>query len=308
MANKIPLLVIAGPTATGKSAVAVSLAKELDGEIISADSMQVYKYMDIGTAKVDWEIRKQIPHHLLDLVEPDADFSLALYKDLADKAIKDTWHRGRLPIMAGGTGLYIRAVVENYPLAELPYSAACRAEIEREWEQRGGDYMLAQLETIDPGYGAKARDKRRIVRALEIYRLSGRNLTEIQRESKKDSPYQPWVYALTLPRELLYSRINARALAMIKEGLIGEYSGIIAKGYAAGAKALQGLGYFHAGMYVSGRWNEAEMLSNLQRDTRRYAKRQLSWFRSMPAVKWLDNSDPRLSLLDISASVAGELG
>jgi len=307
MNPKIPLLVIAGPTASGKSDAAVELAKILKGEIVSADSMQVYKYMDIGTAKVDPATRAQVPHHMLDVVEPSEDFSLAQYKELADKIIQDIWQRQRLPIMAGGTGLYIRAVTENYPLEQLPFDADCRAELNRMWEERGRDFMVSWLQQVDPETAVKVKDRRRIIRALEIYRLTGSSQTEIHRQAKAENPFDALIFSLTLPRTQLYARIDARAEAMVIQGLIGEYIKLIEQGYSPAAKAMQGLGYYHAGMYVAGSWTREEMIANLQRDTRRYAKRQLSWFRGMQEVIWLDNSNPQDNVQRIPALAAGKL-
>jgi tRNA dimethylallyltransferase len=305
--TKIPLLVIAGPTASGKSDVAVKLALIFNGEIVSSDSMQVYKYMDIGTAKVSMAIRAQIPHHMLDIVEPDADFSLAQYKEEADKVIKDIWQQGHLPLLVGGTGLYIRAVIENYPLDKLPFDATCRDELNRIWDERGGEYMLAWLEKVDAVTAAKAKDRRRIVRALEVYKLTGMSQTEIHRRGKAESPYAPIILALTLPRPQLYQRIDSRAEEMVTQGLLEEYEDLLKRGYSTGDKAMQGLGYYHAGMHIAGYWSREEMIANLQRDTRRYAKRQLSWFRGMEAVSWVDNSNPPASIERISQLVAGKI-
>jgi len=307
MKTKIPLLVIAGPTASGKSDIAVELAQLFNGEIVSADSMQVYKHMDIGTAKVSGEIRARVPHHMLDVAEPDADFSLAQYKEQADRIIQDIWQRGHLPLLVGGTGLYIKAVVENYPLDKLPYDASCRAELNRLWDERGKDYMVRWLEAVDPEAAARSKDRRRIIRALEVYRLTGMSQTEIHRRGKVESPYDAVIFALTLPRTRLYQRIDARAADMVAHGLLEEYMGLLEKGYSPESKAMQGLGYYHAGMHVAGCWSREEMIAHLQRDTRRYAKRQLSWFRGMEAVIWVDNSNPLASIKRISEFAAGKV-
>lgn len=308
MAERIPLLVIAGPTASGKSDAAVELALELGGEVISADSMQVYKYMDIGTAKVDAETRARIPHHMLDIVEPDQDYSLAEYKVQATAVARDVWSRGRLPIMAGGTGLYIRAITDNYPLEQMPYDPDCRAELNEMWEQRGREYMEAWLQRVDPVTAAKVRDRRRIVRALEIFVLSGKPASRIQREAREVNPFQPLQFALTLERVRLYEKIDTRAESMVNRGLIGEYTSLIERGYSPEANAMQGLGYRHCGMYLQGLWTLEEMKGQLKQDTRRYAKRQLSWFRGMEGMTWLDNSDPRVTIAKILNSVAGIIG
>lgn len=302
---KIPLLIIAGPTAAGKTAVALDLAQKLKGEIVSADSMQVYKYMDIGTAKVSPAEQLAVRHHLLNIAEPNEEFSLAQYKERADAAIRDIWQRQRLPLLVGGTGLYIKAVSENYPLASLPYDAACRAELNALWQQRGEAYMLDLLKGVDPESAAKAKDRRRIIRALEVYRLTGKSQTAIQRQAKQESPYSVLFIALSLPRQELYRRIDARAVKMVNQGLVGEYIRLQERGYSPTAKAMQGLGYYHAGMFVHGSWRQEEMLAQLQRDTRRYAKRQLSWFRGVKTAIWLDNIDSRASSAKISELAAG---
>lgn len=307
MKAKIPLLVIAGPTASGKSDAAVELAQIFNGEIVSADSMQVYKYMDIGTAKVSKEIRALVPHHMLDVVEPDAEFSLAQYKELADSIIQDIWQRGRLPLLVGGTGLYIKAVVENYPLDKLPYDASCRDELNKMWDERGKEYMLSWLEKVDCETAAKVMDRRRIIRALEVYKLTGMSQTEIHRRGKIESPYDAMLFALTLPRGRLYQGIDARTEDMVAQGLLEEYKGLLERGYSPRSNAMQGLGYYHAGMHVAGTWSLEEMITNLQRDTRRYAKRQLSWFRGMDDVIWVDNSNPQASIKRISALAAGKI-
>lgn len=307
MPEKIPLLVIAGPTASGKSDAAVELALELGGEVISADSMQVYKYMDIGTAKVDAETRAKVPHHMLDIVEPDQDYSLAEYKVQATAVAKEVWGRGKLPIMAGGTGLYIRAITENYPLEKMPHDPDCRAELNETWERRGREYMEAWLRRVDPETAAKAQDRRRIVRALEIFVLSGKAASWMQREAREANPFQPLQFALTLERAKLYAKIDARAELMVIQGLVGEYTSLIERGYSPEANAMQGLGYRHCGMYVQGLWTLEEMKEHLKQDTRRYAKRQLSWFRGMEGMTWLDNSEPQATVARILASVAGKI-
>lgn len=305
MSDKIPLLVIAGPTAAGKSDVAVELALKMDGEVISADSMQVYKYMNIGTAKVDKETQSKVPHHMLDIVEPHEDYSLAEYKDQATAVIREVWRRGKLPIMAGGTGLYIRAISDNYPLEQLPHDPDCRAELNETWDQRGREYMQAWLQRVDPDAAAKVQDRRRIVRALEVFQLSGKAASQIQREARESNPISCHQFALTLARPQLYEKIDARAELMVIQGLVGEYTSLIEQGYSPQANAMLGLGYRHSGMYVQGVWTLEEMKSQLKQDTRRYAKRQLSWFRGMEGMIWLDNSQTQTTVARILALIAG---
>lgn len=303
---KIPLLVIAGPTASGKSRAAVELALKLKGEVISADSMQVYKYMDIGTAKVDQATRLRVPHHLLDVVEPNQEFTVVDFKEGATAAAREIWARGKVPILAGGTGLYIKALTDNYPLEHLPRDRACREQLNRLWDKEGRDYMVQWLHKVDPETAAKAADRRRIIRALEIFQLTGKAPTLIHREAKGENPFSPMLFALTLPRPQLYARIEARTDLMVIQGLVGEYTSLLKRGYSPACKAMQGLGYHHCGQYVQGRWTLAEMIMHLKQDTRRYAKRQLSWFRGMEGIIWLDNTEPAAAIQRIYALAAGK--
>lgn len=292
--KRAPLLIIAGPTATGKSAVAVQLAQRLRSEVVSADSMQVYKYMDIGTAKIGEAEKEGVSHHMLDLVEPDDDFSLARYKQMATAICLNLAQQGKIPVLAGGTGLYIKAITENYPLHLLPHDRHCRCDLEKQWRQKGGAVMYRQLAQVDPLAASRINpaDRRRIIRALEVYSITGRAPAEIQRQAKSDNPFAPLVTVLDLPRNQLYRRIDQRAEKMVNSGLVGEYNKLIAMGYPADCNAMQGLGYRHSGMYVKGLWTKEQMLALLQRDTRRFAKRQLSWFRAMADICWLKNTCP----------------
>ena len=291
---KTPLLIIAGPTACGKSDVAVETALRLDTEVVSADSMQVYRHMDIGTAKLPPEERKGVDHHMLDVVNPDEEFSLAMYKRMAQKKCLDIAGRGKTPVVAGGTGLYIKALSENYPLEELPFDSQCRAELENQWQELGGGAMHKLLEQADPQAAQRINlgDKRRIIRALEIYRLTGVAPTNIQQKARQNNPFSPLLVVLELPRRELYRRINSRAHSMLDAGLLDEYNKLLDMGFSPQCNAMQGLGYRHCYMHVQGFWDKEEMLAMLQRDTRRYAKRQLTWFRGQKNAIWLDNSTP----------------
>lgn len=292
--NKAPLLIIAGPTAAGKTHVAIQLARRLGSEVVSADSMQVYKYMDIGTAKVGEEEKGGVVHHMLDVVEPDDDFSLALYVKTATEICLGLSRQGKIPVLAGGTGLYIKAIAENYPLDKLPHDRRCRRELESQWRQKGAEALYRQLAQVDPVSAGRInpRDKRRIIRMLEIYSLTGKPPAAIQRQAREENPFAPLIVALNLPRTKLYQRIDQRAEKMVNTGLVGEYNKLIAMGYPVDCNAMQGLGYRHSGLYVKGLWTEEQMLAMLQRDTRRYAKRQLTWFRAMTGTHWLDNTQP----------------
>ncbi|MTI94533.1 MAG: tRNA (adenosine(37)-N6)-dimethylallyltransferase MiaA [Firmicutes bacterium] len=308
--KKILLPVIAGPTASGKSDVAVKLALRFNGEVVSADSMQIYKFMDIGTAKVDKETRARVPHHMLDIVTPDVNYSLAMYQKQAGDIIEAIAARGQLPLLAGGTGLYIKALIENYPLDQLPHDPQTRERLASMWLQKGEKHMYSWLAQVAPEDASRINigDKRRVLRALEIYCLTGRAPSEIHSEARAKSPFVPLLIGLTMPRKTLYAKINRRAQAMAAAGLPQEYSMLISMGFAADANSMLGLGYRQAGMLIKGIWSEQQMLEHLQRDTRRYAKRQLTWFRSMQDIIWLDNRDPAKTVDTISVLIAGKSG
>ncbi len=285
----IPLLVIAGPTASGKTALAIEIAKKIDGEVISADSMQVYTEMNIGTAKPDEAEMAGVPHHLLDVVSPDTDFSLEQFVRLAHAAIHDVHARGKVPILAGGTGLYIDTVMENRPLSENSFDPAVRSRLEKEWEERGADAVFADLSRLDPEAAARLHknEKRRILRALEIYYTTGETKSaHLQKKSEKIYDY--FVFALELPREILYNRINRRVDAMLAAGLLPEVEKVYARLRGKKRTALQGVGYKELIWYLEGRATMAEAVELLKRNTRRLAKRQMTWFRANSAIVWLD--------------------
>ncbi len=285
----IPLLVITGPTASGKTALAIEIAKRIGGEVVSADSMQVYKEMNIGTAKPDEAEMAGIPHHLLDVVSPDENFSLAAFVPLAHKAIRDIHDRGKTPILAGGTGLYVDTVMENRPLSENSFDPAVRLRLEKEWEEKGGESMHKMLFDLDPEAAEKLHpaEKRRILRALEIYYTSGETKSAHLRK-KPEKIYDYFVFALELPREILYNRINRRVDAMLSAGLLAEVEKIYKDLRGKKRTALQGVGYKELIWYLEGKASYDEAVGLLKRNTRRLAKRQMTWFRANPSVIWLD--------------------
>ncbi len=289
----IPLLVIAGPTASGKTALAIEIAKQIGGEVVSADSMQVYRDMNIGTAKPDAEEMAGIPHHLLDVVSPDTDFSLAGFAELAHAAIGEIHSRGKVPILAGGTGLYIDTVTENRPLSENSFDPAVRRQLEERWEEKGGEAVREELARLDPAAAARLHpnEKRRILRALEIYYTTGETKTDhLQKKSEKI--YEYFVFALELPREILYNRINRRVDMMLEAGLLEEVKAVYAPLRGQKRTALQGVGYKELIWYLEGRASMQEAVELLKRNTRRLAKRQMTWFRANPAICWLDGQKP----------------
>lgn len=285
----IPLLVIAGPTASGKTALAIEVAKRIGGEVVSADSMQVYKTMNIGTAKPDEAEMAGVPHHLLDVVSPDTDFSLARFATLAHRAIDDIHRRGKLPILAGGTGLYIDTVTENRPLSENSFDPKVRETLQTMWDKQGGEAMLAALEAVDPEAAARLHpnEKRRILRALEIYQTTGETKTA-HCEKKSEKIYDYFVFALELPREILYNRINRRVDRMLEAGLLDEVQSVYAVLRGKKRTALQGVGYKELIWFLEGRATYEEAVELLKRNTRRLAKRQMTWFRANKDIIWLD--------------------
>ncbi len=296
----IPLLVIAGPTASGKTALAIEVAKQIGGEVVSVDSMQVYKKMNIGTAKPDAEEMEGIPHHLLDVVSPDTDFSLEQFARLAHAAIRDIHARGKVPILAGGTGLYMDTVVENRPLSENSFDPDVRAELEKTWDREGGEAMLEKLFAVDPEAAKRlhVHEKRRILRALEIYYTTGETKSA-HLEKKSEKIYDYFVFALELPREILYNRINGRVDHMLEAGLLQEVEEIYALLRGEKHTALQGVGYKELIWYLEGKATYREAVSLLKRNTRRLAKRQMTWFRANPQICWLDGQKPKEELARI---------
>jgi len=285
-----PLLVITGPTATGKSAVAVEVALKIDGEIVSADSMMVYRGMDIGTAKPTPAERRGVPHHLIDVIDPDQDFSVAAYQRLARESIREISARGRLPVLAGGTGLYIRAVLEGF---QLPggRDLGLRRRLAEEARRHGVVHLHERLRAIDPEAAARIHPNnlKRVIRAIEVYHQTG---TPMSRAASVAEPgYDALVIGLYLERSQLYRRIEARVDAMITGGLVDEVRGLIAGGVKRDSTAMQALGYKEIAAYLSGEVSLEEAVWLLKRNTRRFAKRQLTWFRRDERIRWLNVAD-----------------
>jgi tRNA dimethylallyltransferase len=282
-----PLIAILGPTAVGKSALALELAQELRGEIVSADSRQVYRGMDIGTAKPSAAEQRRVPHHLIDLVNPDEPFTLAEYQHRAYATIAQIHARGNIPFLVGGTGLYVRAVLEGLAIPRVAPDPERRKQLERE-EALG---LHARLQQLDPVAAAKIepRNKRRVIRALEVCAAAGKPISELQTLHAPD--YRVLRIGLTMPRAELYARINARVDQMIAAGLIEEVRALIARGYAPKLPALSGLGYRQIAAYLNGTSTQAEAIDILKRDTRRFVHHQYSWFRlDDPRIRWFDLS------------------
>jgi tRNA dimethylallyltransferase len=282
------VIVISGPTASGKTSLAVELALRLGGEIVNADSMQVYRGMDIGTAKPTEEEKKGVPHHLLDVADPDENFNAAVYRSMAMPVILEIVKRGNPCFVVGGSGLYIRALLGG--LFECPEPPEeLRRALKREWEELGPEKLHRRLEETDPRAASAIHpnDRIRVLRALEVIALTGKPFSDIaDNHDFKDNPLEALKICLHMERERLYNRINHRCKRMIREGLLEETRYLLGRGYGPELKPMQSIGYRHAVACIQGDWDPAFALERLQIDTRRYAKRQLTWFRGESDYLW----------------------
>lgn len=290
---KEKVIVICGPTASGKTALSIELAKKINGEIISADSMQIYKEMNIGTAKPTKEEMQGIKHYLLDFVSPNERYSVAQYKQDAKNAIKEIISKGKIPIIVGGTGLYIDSLIYEIEYNDIKIDENYRKELEKIIEEQGLEKLYKNAMQIDPIAMEKisVNDKKRIMRVLEIYKATGKTKTEQELESrKKPVEFDYKVFAINWDRETLYQRINKRVDIMIEQGLIDEVKNILEK-YDKFPTAMQGLGYKEVVDYINGIYTKEEMIDKIKMETRRYAKRQLTWFRKNKQTIWLDGTN-----------------
>ena len=304
------LAAIVGPTAVGKTRIAIEVAKRLNAEIISCDSMQIYRGLDIGTAKASPEEQNGIVHHLIDVVEPDEDYSVARFQEQAKSIIQDLNQKQRLPLLVGGTGLYYQALVDDYTF----YPLESHQKIRRQWntiiKEKGLDYAYNYLQSIDPGYAAtiSPNDQKRIVRAIEVYQLTGQPFSALQ--TKSQHTYRLAVVGLYLEREQLYQRINLRVEQMLDSGLIKEVTLLRDKGYNLNHNSMQALGYKQVLSYLEGFLSKEEMIDEIKRETRRYAKRQLTWFRKDRRIHWInpgEYSNDDLLVENISSYIEGTL-
>ncbi len=289
------LVIIAGPTASGKSSLAVALAKKTDGEIISADSMQVYRRMDIGSAKIRPEEMQGVPHHLIDILDPSEDFNVSLFQELVKEKAAEIRGRGRLPILAGGTGFYIQSVLYDIPFGKEETDPALRERLEQEAERLGTDAMEERLKEKDPVSAlAYHGNRKRIIRALEYHELTGKLLSDKNREERmRPTAYDAAFFCLTMPREILYQRIDERVDQMMKDGLLEEVKSLKEEGVRRDATSMQGLGYRQLYDHLEGRYPLEEAVERIKRETRHFAKRQLTWFKREKNVIWLDRSEFR---------------
>lgn len=288
--TKKQIIVILGPTACGKTALSIAIAQRFNCEIISADSMQVYQGMDIGSAKIKAEEQNGIPHHLIDIIPPQQPFSVADFHSLADQAIEDITARGKMPLVCGGTGLYINSLVMPYNFASsTDADPQIRARLRQEFAEHGGEEMYQRLQQIDPQYANKIHhhDSRRLIRALEIYEASGQRPSDLQ-AANQPVKYRPVMIGLTADRSRIYQLIEQRVDLMLDAGLIDEVKRLLDDGISTDAVSMQGLGYKQIAAYLAGEMDLAEAVATLKRDTRRFAKRQITWFKRDPRICWFD--------------------
>jgi tRNA dimethylallyltransferase len=285
------LIAVVGPTATGKTALGIALARTLGGEIVGADSRQVYRYMDIGTAKPTAEERSLAPHHLIDVVRPDQEFSLAQYLELAVAALEDVWSRGRQPLLVGGSGQYVWALLEGWKVPRLPPQRELRRELEERAAREGPEALHRELARVDAQAAARIdpRNVRRVVRALEVHKATGRPISYWQ--EKGPPPWQTLILGLTCPRQELHHRIDARVGGMMEAGLVDEVRGLLAMGYERSLPSLSGIGYSQVCQYLAGEISLATAAARIKTATHRLARQQYTWFRlDDRRIHWTDVS------------------
>ena len=301
------IICIAGPTASGKTALAVELAKELNGEVVSCDSMQVYKYMDIGTAKPTEAEKQGIIHHMLDVAEPWEDFSVSRYCEMAGPIVDDILARGKTAIIAGGTGLYMDGLIRGTDFAPFP-STGVRQRLEEQADREGMDAMRSLLRSIDPEAEARIHDRKRLIRALEVYYETGKTITQHNRQTQAVPPkYTPlWLGLDFESRQELYDRIDLRVDIMLQQGLVEEIQSLLARGIPEKCTALQAIGYKEFVNALKGNGTVSEAAQLVKQSSRRYAKRQLTWFRRNPNVHWLTRQPGQTAdeIFDLARQVA----
>ena len=289
-----PLVAVVGPTAVGKTALAIALAQTLGSEIVSADSRQIYRSMDIGTAKPTPEERAAVPHHLIDVVNPDEDFSLGVYQDLASAAIADITKCGRVPLLVGGTGQYLAAVLQGWNVPRVPPQPELRVELEREAAAHGAEALHARLAAVDPqaAMSIQPTNVRRVIRALEVYEVTGQPISAQQ--TREPPPYRVTTLWLTLPAPALYARIDERVDGMLAAGLLDEVRGMVERGYGWELPAMSSLGYREFQPYFVGEATLDEAVQRLKFNTHAFARRQAGWFRRLPNITQLPADAPNL--------------
>lgn len=310
--NRIPLLVIVGPTAVGKTEISIEVARNLDCEIISADSMQIYRFMDIGTAKPSKDEQKGIRHHMIDIVNPDEEFSVADFQAMAKLCIKKINDRHKIPLLSGGTGLYVNAVCYNYTFSKSEKDEVLRLHLKKQAQLYGNEFLYEKLKKLDPDAAIKIHPNnlRRIIRALEVCIKTGTPFSSYEKMTKSQkSPYNLFMFGLTMPREELYHRIEKRVKRMIESGLVEEVQKLLSMGYSRDLNSMQGLGYRQIIEYLDGKISFEEAVYKISRDTRHYAKRQFTWFIRDKNIVWMDVSKEgkKKIIENIIKSVEGKL-
>ncbi len=291
MSDKKPLIILTGPTAVGKTELSVMLAKEMNAEIISADSIQVYKYMDIGSAKITKEEMQGIKHYLVDELNPSEEFSIYKFKEMTLKYMDEIYSKGKIPIIAGGTGFYIQSVLYDINFSETDDEHIYRKELEAIAKEKGPEYLHNKLKEIDAVTAQKVHSNnvKRVIRALEYYNDTGKLLSEHNEEQQKhDSPYNFKYFVLNDDRQLLYDRINKRVDKMFELGLVKEVKNLLDMGYGRNLVSMQGIGYKETVAYILGEMNLEDTIELIKKNTRHFAKRQLTWFRREKEVTWID--------------------
>ena len=285
MSYTVPIVV--GPTAVGKTTLSVMLANKLPIEVVSADSRQIYRYLDIGTAKVSEEIRQRIPHYMIDICDPDEYFSAGMYSRISRKVIDEIHQRGKIPVVVGGSGFYISALIDGIFDVEV-HDENIRQELKEYEEKNGLEDLYHELQKCDPEYAAKISptDTQRIFRSLEVYRATGRNLSSWHKQDSEPAKFKPVMFGITMEREDLYNRIDRRVREMFEQGLMDEAQKLIHMGYRPGMNALNTVGYKEIFDYLAGEITSEQMIYLIQRNSRRYAKRQLTWFRKDERIMW----------------------
>lgn len=292
--NKRPLVILTGPTAVGKTAASIGLAKAIGGEIISADSMQVYREMDIGSAKIRPEEMDGVPHHLVDVLDPSEDFNVVLFQQMAKEAMEGIYQRGHIPIVVGGTGFYIQALLYDIDFTENNADTAYREELEALAKTQGAEYLHEMLEKVDPESAEQIHfhNIKRVIRALEYYEQTGEKISaHNEAERAKTSPYHFFYYVLNTDRAVLYERIEKRIDEMMEEGLVEEVRQLQAMGCRRDSVAMQGLGYKEILDYLDGACTLEDAIYKIKRDTRHFAKRQITWFKREKHVTWINKKD-----------------
>lgn len=291
---KKPLIVLTGPTAVGKTNLSIALAKAVNGEIISADSMQVYKKMDIGSAKIRPEEMDGVTHYLVDVLNPKEEFHIVKFQQMAKAAMEEIYAKGKIPILVGGTGFYIQAVTKDIDFTEAEQENEYRKKLETLAKEKGGEVLHRMLKDVDPksAEAIHAHNTKRVIRALEFYHQNGTPISAHNEEQKQnESPYQLAYFVLNMPRELLYKRIDLRVDQMLEEGLLEEVKELQKDGCCRGMVSMQGLGYKEILDYLEGKYSLEEAVRILKRDTRHFAKRQLTWFRREQEVVWVQKEE-----------------